>query len=119
MRPIKLPSGVYTPQVETLYDEFNKRSKTEEQEKNALYDVFISHASEDKIPFVNHSVEVPQDAGISVWYDAISMEWGKSLREQIDNGINRSRYAILVLSKNFFLKNGLIGSLMVYWLKKK
>ena len=104
LRLIKLPSGVYTPQVETLYDEFNKRSKTEEQEKNALYDVFISHASEDKIPFVNHLVEVLQDAGISVWYDAISMEWGKSLREQIDNGIKRSRYAILVLSKNFFLK---------------
>ena len=103
-RPTKLPSGVYPAQVETLYDELNKRSKTEEQEKNALYDVFISHASEDKIPFVNYLVEALQDAGISVWYDAISMEWGKSLREQIDNGIKRSKYAILVLSKNFFSK---------------
>jgi len=104
LRPLKLPAGVYSPKIETLYDEFNKRSKTEEQEKKALYDVFISHASEDKAPFVNHLVEVLQDAGISVWYDAISMEWGKSLREQIDNGIKRSRYSILVLSKNFFSK---------------
>jgi hypothetical protein len=32
------------------------------------------------------------------------MQWGKSLREQIDNGIKRSKFAILVLSKSFFAK---------------
>ena len=69
-----------------------------------MYDVFISHASEDKESFVNPLVEALQDAGIRVWYDALEMEWGKSLREQIDNGIKRSKYAIVVLSKNFFAK---------------
>lgn len=104
MRPAKLPIGIYSAQVETLYDEINKRSKPEHQEREALYDVFISHASEDKMAFVNPLVEALQDAGIRVWYDTISMEWGKSLREQIDNGIKKSKYAILVLSKNFFAK---------------
>lgn len=103
-RPAKLPSGFYSPQVETLYEEINKRSKPEESEKEAMYDVFISHASEDKESFVNPLVEALQDAGIRVWYDALEMEWGKSLREQIDNGIKRSKYAIVVLSKNFFAK---------------
>lgn len=103
-RPSKLPAGVYSPQVETLYDEINKRSKPEEVEDKAMYDVFISHASEDKKDFVQPLVEALQDAGIRVWYDALELEWGKSLRGQIDNGIKRSKFAILVLSKNFFAK---------------
>ena len=49
-------------------------------------------------------VEKLQDAGITVWYDALELQWGKSLREQIDNGIKRSKFAILVLSKHFFEK---------------
>ena len=103
-RPAKLPSGAYSPQVEQLYEEINKRSKSEEAEEAAMYDVFISHASEDKADFVQPLVEALQDAGIRVWYDAIELEWGKSLRGQIDNGIKRSKYAILVLSKHFFAK---------------
>ena len=69
-----------------------------------MYDVFISHASEDKKDFVNPLVEALQEEGIRVWYDTLEMQWGKSLREQIDNGIKRSKFAILVLSKNFFEK---------------
>jgi hypothetical protein len=69
-----------------------------------MYDVFISHASEDKQDFVDPLVARLQDAGIRVWYDALEMQWGKSLREQIDNGIKRSKFAILVLSKHFFAK---------------
>lgn len=103
-RPTKLPAGVYSPQVENLYDEINKRSKPEEVEEKAMYDVFISHASEDKKEFVQPLVEAFQNAGIRVWYDTLELEWGKSLREQIDNGIKRSKFAIMVLSKNFFAK---------------
>ncbi len=104
VRPSKLPVGVYSPGVEFLYDELEKRRKPEEIEKKAMYDVFISHASEDKKDFVAPLVEALQDAGIRVWYDTLEMEWGKSLREQIDSGIKHSKFAILVLSKNFFAK---------------
>lgn len=103
-RPSTLPAGVYSPEVESLYSELDKRRKTEQQENDAMYDVFISHASEDKKNFVNPLVEALQEAGIRVWYDTLEMQWGKSLREQIDNGIKRSKFAILVLSKNFFAK---------------
>lgn len=99
-----LPSGIYSPQVEVLYDELYRRQKPAPIEKLALYDVFISHASEDKEVFVNGLVETLQNAGISVWYDTVNLEWGKSLRDQIDNGIKRSKYAILVLSNHFFAK---------------
>lgn len=103
-RPIKLPIGIYSPQVATLYEEINKHSIPTIDEQSKLYDVFISHASEDKESFVVPLVESLQNSDIRVWYDSIEMQWGKSLREQIDNGIKRSKYAIIVLSKNFFAK---------------
>lgn len=103
-RPATLPSGKYSPTVEALYKELEKRRKSEEVENTELYDVFISHASEDKKDFVDPLVIALQDAGIRVWYDTLELQWGKSLREQIDNGIKRSKFAILVLSKNFFSK---------------
>ena len=99
-----LPSGVYSPWVETLYSELEKRRKSDSQDEEAMYDVFISHASEDKKDFVDPLVEALQNEGIRVWYDTLEMQWGKSLREQIDNGIKRSKFAILVLSKHFFEK---------------
>ena len=104
VRRAKLPAGRYTPQVENVYEELYKRSKPEDEESTAMYDVFISHASEDKAAFVQPLVEALQDSGVRVWYDALDMQWGISLREQIDNGIKRSKYAILVFSKNFFAK---------------
>ena len=99
-----IPSGVYGKPVEDVFYALDKQRKSEEQEAKAMYDVFISHASEDKADFVNPLVEKLQDLGVSVWYDTLELQWGKSLREQIDNGIKRSKFAILVLSKNFFKK---------------
>ena len=43
--------------------------------------------------------------GFSIWYDDISLTVGKSLRQEIDNGLHRSRYGIVIFSKSFFKKN--------------
>jgi hypothetical protein len=99
-----IPTGVYNKPIEDVYYALDNYRKPEEQETNTLYDVFISHASEDKTDFVNPLVEKLQDIGITVWYDTLEMQWGKGLREQIDNGIKRSKFAIVVLSKSFFKK---------------
>lgn len=104
-RKRSIPSGVYSEPVENLFYALDERRKTEADEAAAMYDVFVSHASEDKADFVGPLVEKLQDAGICVWYDALEMKWGKSLREQIDNGIKRSKFAIVVLSKHFFAKD--------------
>ena len=103
-RKSSLPTGVYSPYVESTYQELYKRNKPNESDPQIIYDVFISHASEDKESFVSPLVEALQNAGIRVWYDETTMQWGKGLREQIDNGIKRSKYAIVVLSKSFFSK---------------
>lgn len=73
--------------------------------KGEKYDVFISHASEDKEGFVNELVEtLRNDYNISVWYDAISIKWGESLRVSIDNGLKTSKFGIVIISKSFISK---------------
>lgn len=69
------------------------------------YDVFVSHASEDKEEFVKPLVEALQEAGYKVWYDEFTLKVGDSLRRSIDNGLKNSRYGIVVFSNAFFSKN--------------
>lgn len=68
------------------------------------WDVFISHASEDKAGLVNELAEALKVAGLSVWYDAFTLTIGDSLRRSIDKGLSRSRFGIVVLSRAFFEK---------------
>ena len=49
------------------------------------YDLFISHASEDKDDFVRPLAETLQGLGLKVWYDEFSMKVGDSLRRKIDS----------------------------------
>lgn len=70
-----------------------------------LYDVFISHASEDKDDFVRPLAELLRKHRIEVWYDEFSLRPGDSLRRSIDIGLAKSRFGIVVLSPIFFSKN--------------
>ena len=69
---------------------------------NKEYDVFISHANLDKIDYVNELKQSINKLGVSIFYDADEIEWGDEWEKRILSGIERSRFAILVLSKNFF-----------------
>jgi len=73
------------------------------QEKRE-YDVFISHASEDKEDFVRPFANQLRSKGLRVWYDEFELKIGDSLRRSIDNGLSSSRYGIVVLSVPFFSK---------------
>lgn len=69
------------------------------------WDVFISHASEDKDDFVRPLARLLTDSGLIVWYDEATLRVGDSLRQRIDEGLARSRYGIVILSQNFFAKS--------------
>ena len=87
--------------------EFIKRSKwpTNILNKNSYeYDVFISHASEDKESFVGPLANKLSNSGLKVWYDEFTLKWGDSLRQEIDKGLSQSKLGLVVLSKNFFKK---------------
>jgi len=68
------------------------------------YDVFISHASEDKDEVVRPLAVALKNAGLSVWFDEFELKIGDSLRQKIDKGLANSRFGIVVLSKNFIKK---------------
>lgn len=68
------------------------------------YDVFISHASEDKESFVDELCGALQELGVKVWYDSFSIKWGDSLRSKIDEGLRNSRFGIVVISPSFISK---------------
>lgn len=69
-----------------------------------VWDVFISHASEDKAAVVRPLAEALQQRQIEVWYDEFELRIGDSLRRKIDAGLARSRFGIVVLSRSFFAK---------------
>jgi len=69
-----------------------------------LYDAFISHASEDKDALVRPLARKLIEQHASVWYDEFSLNIGDSLRRSIDHGLSQSRFGIVVLSPNFFMK---------------
>lgn len=73
-------------------------------EDGKTFDVFISHASEDKDDVVRPLAQALQAAGLGVWYDEFELRIGDSLRKKIDKGLGASRFGIVVLSKPFFGK---------------
>ena len=69
------------------------------------FDVFISHASEDKEVFVRSLAEALRRLGVSVWYDELSLNVGDSISRGIDKGIAGARFGIVVISKAFIEKS--------------
>ena len=68
------------------------------------YDVFISHASEDKDEVVRPLANALINEGLKVWYDEFELKIGDSLRRKIDKGLANSKFGIVVLSKDFIKK---------------
>jgi hypothetical protein len=68
------------------------------------WDLFISHATEDKEAIAQPLAMRLQDEGVSVWYDDFSLILGDSLRESLDYGLLHSRLGIVILSHHFFSK---------------
>lgn len=68
------------------------------------WDIFISHASEDKDRFVRPLAAALSKSGLTVWYDETTLSVGDRLRQKIDQGLANSRYGVVVLSPSFFSK---------------
>lgn len=68
------------------------------------WDVFISHAGEDKETVAIPLRDALVDLGVSVWLDKTELTIGDSLRQKIDQGIRASRFGIVILSDRLFAK---------------
>lgn len=68
------------------------------------FDVFISHASEDKDEVVRPLAGKLRELGFRVWLDETEIKLGDSLRRSIDNGLSKSKFGLVVLSPDFLKK---------------
>jgi TIR domain len=69
-----------------------------------VWDVFISHAGEDKAAVARPLSEALTERGVIVWLDDNELRIGDSLRRKIDAGLASSRFGIVVFSRSFFAK---------------
>ena len=79
-------------------------------ENEPEYDVFVSHAWEDKEDFVEDFVQALKDRKIKVWYDKTKIKWGDSMRARIDDGLRKSKFGVAILSPNYIAEGK-------YWTK--
>lgn len=68
------------------------------------WDVFISHAAEDKKAVAKPLADALASFGLRVWYDEFTLKPGDSLSRSIDMGLASSNYGIVILSTAFFAK---------------
>jgi hypothetical protein len=105
MRPLAPMHEPSLRSVPTLVrDAETDLAPTPEAPDGRTFDVFISHASEDKDEMVRPLAYALQAVGLSVWYDEFELRIGDSLRRKIDRGLATSRFGVVVLSKSFFGK---------------
>jgi len=74
------------------------------KEEKTDWDVFISHAWQDKESFARPLAEALERKGLRVWFDEFTLRVGDKLRRSIDYGLANSRYGVVILSLHFFGK---------------
>lgn len=104
--PGPLPAFTEAPlsSVPSLYNDHPEPGVVVLDEIGKEYDVFISHASEDKDEVVRPLATALRNEGLSVWYDEFELRIGDSLRRKIDKGLATSKFGLIVLSEMFFKK---------------
>lgn len=68
------------------------------------WDVFISHAREDKELVARPLARELTKRGFKVWYDEYTLKIGDKLRRSIEDGLAKSNFGIVILSPSFFAK---------------
>ncbi|MFC1836993.1 toll/interleukin-1 receptor domain-containing protein [Thermodesulfobacteriota bacterium] len=67
-------------------------------------DVFLCHASEDKLRVVSPLAEAFEQSGVSYWLDAAQIRWGDSITGKVNEGLRLSRFVMVVFSAAFMSK---------------
>lgn len=69
-----------------------------------LTPVFLSHSSRDKLE-VEEIIPYLNAAGLSVWFDKISIDYGEPIVRAIQNGVENSGAVIFWITKHFLQSN--------------
>lgn len=75
------------------------------------YDVFISHAYEDKNAFTNELAYALKEKGLKVWYSGSDLKIGDSITTSVNNALKGAKYAIVVISPIYLEKQWAMNEL--------
>ena len=113
--PDSIKKADQLPQIKQLLHDYNylidnfssslssdNRLEKKRSQKLKPYDVFISHASKDKLAAVNDIEREISALGVNVWYDTNKIAWGDSLSSKIYNGLEQCEFGIIVISRTYF-----------------
>lgn len=84
-------------EVAKYFSESNSSDNVDKYE----YDVFVSHANDNKQSFVDSLYEGLGRLRIKIWYDTTEIDWGDNLKDAIMKGLEKCRFGIVVLSPEF------------------
>lgn len=87
---------------EVKQEQNDKTSFMTKQIEYPKYEVFISHASKDKLDYVEQLKTTLDKLNINIFYDKDSIKWGDNWKQRILDGVASSEFAIIVISENFF-----------------
>lgn len=76
-----------------------------------IYDVFISHAYEDKDPFVNELALALKKNGLKVWYSGFELKIGDSIAENVNAALRDAKYSIVIVSPVYLEKQWAMAEL--------
>lgn len=68
------------------------------------YEIFISHASEDKDAIARPLAEALRTRGYHVWFDDFCIRLGDSISRRIEDGLKACSHGVLVCSHAYFTK---------------
>ncbi|ELR68384.1 hypothetical protein C900_00416 [Fulvivirga imtechensis AK7] len=83
------------------------------------YDVFISHAVEDKMSIANDLCELLKQAGLKIWYSGNELGIGDRIEKSIQKGLDQSRFGIVIFSPYYLSKTWTIRELYSLMAKER
>lgn len=89
-----------------------------EANEPVAYDVFLSHASEDKDEIARPLANALTARGFTVWFDELNIRVGQSIRREIERGIREARFGLVIVSEHFMAKQWTQAELDALWGKK-
>lgn len=86
---------------------------------NFKYDAFLSFAVEDKDSIANLLYDALTSQGLNIWYSGREFQLGVSVKDQIKEGLEQSRFGILLITPNYFQTNWAQKELGALWGKER
>ncbi len=100
----RLEKSIKHPPADILWELIPKDARKKANSEINEWDLFISHAYEDKENFARPLAEKLRERGITIWFDEFTLTVGDSLRRSIDKGLSNSKYGVVIISPHFLSK---------------